>query len=214
VLRYEDISREPEVVLKKISQKFNVSLQDQTKNFLHFHNNARWKEEQHSKRLKNPKAKNTTNILDLVENLEKAENPLQDIFKDMAKQKEFKQETDFEEDINIIGNKISTEIPIEIEVLEEGSANEDDSADYYDSKGKLMTVRRKRSLLMLPGKSLKKKRNYVNEDPEGRSYYFSTFRKKNFDPDHWKNTLPKNISEAVLKEENCRKVLEYHSYDF
>merc|ERR1712198_741421 len=113
--------------------------------------------------------------LDLVENLEKAENPLQDIFKDMAKQKEFKQETDFEEDINIIGNKISTEIPIEIEVLEEGSANEDDSADYYDSKGKLMTVRRKRSLLMLPGKSLKKKRNYVNEDPEGRSYYFSTF---------------------------------------
>lgn len=142
-------------------------------------------------RLKNPKAKNTTNILDLVENLEKAENPLQDIFKDMAKQKEFKQETDFEEDINIIGNKISTEIPIEIEVLEEGSANEDDSADYYDSKGKLMTVRRKRSLLMLPGKSLKKKRNYVNEDPEGRSYYFSTFRKKNFDPDHWKNTLPK-----------------------
>ena len=35
------------------------------------------------------------------------------------------------------------------------------------------------------------KREYAGTDPEGRSYYFSTFRKNNFDPDHWKSTLPK-----------------------
>ena len=69
------------------------------------------------------------------------ENPLGEIVRDIAKQKEFKQDTDIVEDVVI--EELPTDDTINIdELVEEGSAeDEQDTEDYYDSKGKLMTVR-------------------------------------------------------------------------
>ena len=71
-------------------------------------------------------------------------------------------------------------------------------SDYYDSKGNIMTLRRKRSIWSLGNifkpdqrkqRSTKKKK--TGADPAGRSYYYSTYRKQSFDPNHWRQTLAK-----------------------
>lgn len=118
------------------------------------------------------------------------ENPLQEIVKDMAKQKEFEKDTDIAED-----DKTEDE---ELFDLEEGSSEADLGTDYYDSNGKVMTLRKKRSLLshmtnLFKKKSFNKIRKIkgVEADPEGRSYYYSTYRKPKFDPDHWRTSLSK-----------------------
>ena len=118
------------------------------------------------------------------------ENPLQEIVKDMAKQKEFEKDTDIAED-----DKTEDE---ELFDLEEGSSEADLGTDYYDSNGKVMTLRKKRSLLSHMTNLFKKKSfnkilkiKGVEADPEGRSYYYSTYRKPKFDPDHWRTSLSK-----------------------
>ena len=118
------------------------------------------------------------------------ENPLQEIVKDMANQKEFEKDTDIAED-----DKTEDE---ELFDLEEGSSEADLGTDYYDSNGKVMTLRKKRSLLSHMTNLFKKKSfnkihkiKGVEADPEGRSYYYSTYRKPKFDPDHWRTSLSK-----------------------
>ena len=65
-----------------------------------------------------------------------------------------------------------------------------------------MTLRRKRSifkamshLLVHEGQRKQRatKRKNVDADPSGRSYYYSTYRKKTFDPNHWKLKLSKYL---------------------
>ena len=111
----------------------------------------------------------------------------------MAKQKEFEKDTNIIEDLNIDTNQKEEE---KMSDLEEGSSDVDEGTDYYDSNGKIMTVRKKRSLLghmtnLFKKKSFNKIRKIkgVEADPEGRSYYYSTYRKPQFDPDHWKTSL-------------------------
>ena len=106
------------------------------------------------------------------------------IVNDLAKQQEFKADTDLDEDVKDYIE--STESSLDLLDLEESSGEEITGTDYYDSKGKLMTVRRKRSLMMK-----QKSKKGVESDPEGRSYYFSTYRRDNFDPEHWRSSLPK-----------------------
>ena len=106
------------------------------------------------------------------------------IVSDLAKQQEFKADTDVDEDIKDYTD--NTESSQDLLELEEASGEDIIGTDYYDSKGKLMTVRRKRSLL-----KRQKSKKSVESDPEGRSYYFSTYRRDNFDPEHWRRSLPK-----------------------
>ena len=117
-------------------------------------------------------------------------NPLDEIVRDMARQKEFEKDTDISTDYNVDDENIDE--------LVEASSEAEEGTDYYDSKGKIMTVRKKRSLLghmteMFKRKSQNKMKKIkgVEADPEGRSYYYSTYRKKTFDPDHWKTSLSK-----------------------
>lgn len=114
---------------------------------------------------------------------------------DIARQKQFKLETDIiEKDPTTLRNDKNSDF--ENVELEESSGDEIES-DYYDSKGKLMTVRKRRSVsgLGLMQNVLKEKptttMKSLEADPEGHSYYFSTYRKSNFDPDHWKTSLPR-----------------------
>ena len=110
------------------------------------------------------------------------EDPMKFIVSDLAKQQEFKADTELKEDVKVYDD--NTESSMELSEIEEESGEEFAGTDYYDSKGKLMTVRRKRSIM-------KKSKKGVESDPEGRSYYFSTYRRNNFDPEHWRRTLPK-----------------------
>ena len=82
---------------------------------------------------------------------------------------------------------------------------EDHTSDYYDANGKIATLRKRRSsnlenskkqgVIEKPddGSSKRVKRSNHNKDldPLGRSYYFSTYRKKGFSPDHWRSQLSK-----------------------
>ena len=77
-------------------------------------------------------------------------------------------------------------------------ASDDVVSDYYDSKGNIMTLRRKRSIWSLGNifksgqrKQRSTKKKNVGADPAGRSYYYSTYRKHSFDPNHWRKTLAK-----------------------
>ena len=77
--------------------------------------------------------------------------------------------------------------------------------DYYDANGKIATVRKRRSVEMynfkkqkmriknVVGSPKRVRRSYHKKDldPVGRSYYFSTYRRKGFSPDHWKKQLSK-----------------------
>ena len=182
--RYEDIVHKPEEQLISINKHFNISLMGQAEHFLQSHNSASWKG--------NPKETNNSSKTS-PESQNGEENPLQEIVIDMARQKEFEQDTAIDEDVKINNNQKQEG---EILDLEEGSSEADEGTDYYDSNGKIMTVRKKRSLLghmanLFKKKSFNKIRKIkgVEADPEGRSYYYSTYRKNEFDPDHWKTSL-------------------------
>ena len=80
--------------------------------------------------------------------------------------------------------------------------DDDHVSDYYDANGKIATLRKKRSTRI---DNFKKQRNNQKKiskrvrrsnrktdlDPLGRSYYFSTYRRKGFSPDHWRQQLSK-----------------------
>jgi len=192
VLKYEDIVRKPEEQLSKISERFNISVGGM-ENFLQRHNSAKWKD--------NKKDSSKSAIQKKVDEVD--EDPMKFIVSDLAKQQEFKADTELKEDVKVYDD--NTESSMELSEIEEGSGEEFAGTDYYDSKGKLMTVRRKRSIM-------KKSKKGVESDPEGRSYYFSTYRRNNFDPEHWRRTLPKSLLDAVLREETCTKILHYFGY--
>ena len=77
--------------------------------------------------------------------------------------------------------------------------------DYYDDNGKIATLRKRRSVEIYNfkkqkmrikngvGSSKRVRRSYHKKDldPMGRSYYFSTYRRKGFSPDHWRKQLSK-----------------------
>ena len=78
-------------------------------------------------------------------------------------------------------------------------------------KGKIMTLRRRRRSILKPVSLLlsspqhrrqrsTKKKN-VDADPDGRSYYYSTYRKKSFDPNHWKTKLSKYVLALLYRTE-------------
>ena len=72
---------------------------------------------------------------------------------------------------------------------------------YVILKGNIMTLRRRRRSILRPVSQLlsppdyrrlrSSKKKSVDADPAGRSYYYSTYRKKSFDPNHWKIKLSK-----------------------
>lgn len=207
VLKYEDIVHKPEEQLISISKRFNVSLIGQVENFIQSHNSARWKG--NSKQMNNSSKSSP-------ESQNGEENPLKGIVEDIAKQ------IDFEKDTNILEGAKNDDKQKEDEELidlEEGSSEADPGTDYYDSNGKIMTVRKKRSLLghmtnLFNKKTFNKIRKVkgVEADPEGRSYYYSTYRKPEFDPDHWKTSLSEDLLNKILGEEMCLKVIQNYDY--
>lgn len=137
-----------------------------------------------------------------VNETKREENPLKEIMKDIAKQKEFAKDTDLEEDVTLSNNNSEDKVD-NLDLEEEGSAADDTGTDYYDSKGKIMTVRRRRrrrkrsfgadlpSFMRRHSPDIIKRVRGIESDPEGRSYYYSTYRRNTFDPDHWKTSLPR-----------------------
>merc|ERR1712192_91212 len=94
---------------------------------------------------------------------------------------------------------------------------EDHTSDYYDANGKIATLRKRRSSKLEnfnDGFSKRVKRsNYKNDvDPLGRSYYFSTYRKKDFSPDHWRSQLSKDLLSKIANDTSCNAVLEAFGY--
>ena len=123
---------------------------------------------------------------------------MKEIMKDIAKQKEFAKDTDLEEDVMLSNNNSEDKVD-DLDLEEEGSAADDRGTDYYDSKGKIMTVRRRKrsfgadlpSFMRRHSPDIIKRVRGIESDPEGRSYYYSTYRRNTFDPDHWKTSLPR-----------------------
>ena len=118
--RYEDIVHKPEEQLISISKRFNISLIGQVENFLQTHNSARWK---------GNSKENTNSSKSSPESKVEEENPLKEIVKDMAIQKEFEKDTNIIEDLNIDTDQKEEEKMFD---LEEGSSEVDEGTDYYD----------------------------------------------------------------------------------
>ena len=105
-----------------------------------------------------------------------------------------------------------------------------EGSDYYDDKGKIATVRRKKRWTFerqkerltedfYPSKDPKdskrtrrKTKSTGDRDPQGRSFYYSTYRGKDFSPDHWRSQLPKKLLEEVAKEPACKEVMARFGY--
>ena len=105
-----------------------------------------------------------------------------------------------------------------------------EGSDYYDDKGKIATVRRKKRWTseqfksemqknVVPSKDPKdskrrrrKTKSTGDRDPQGRSFYYSTYRGKDFSPDHWRAQLPKKLLDEVAKEPACKEVMARFGY--
>ena len=105
-----------------------------------------------------------------------------------------------------------------------------EGSDYYDNRGKIATVRRKkrstserrkarstedRDTSKNPKDSKRRRRKTKStgdRDPQGRSFYYSTYRGKDFSPDHWRAQLPKKLLEEVSKEPACKEVMARFGY--
>ena len=174
IVKYEDIAHNPQEEFLRIKNSFNLSSSLFTQDidsFIKHHNSAKWK------------SKTKVNVT------KNSEDPIKSIMKDLAIQKKFEIET------NVNTEPGDTEAKEYVDEVDDEEGSTEDTADYYDSKGKLMTVRKKRNILgfmkdLFKEKS-KKKRASFEADPDGHSYYFSTYRKSTFDPDHWKLSLPR-----------------------
>lgn len=211
VLKYEDIAERPQEELDRISQKFNLSLA-RTEQFLTSHNSAKWEEKRRDEKVEDPTWAPLTGK-------QVEENPLKEIVQDIAKQKIVHKETELEEDVVV---DTTTSPPNEL-VNDLGVSDDNtDVSDYYDSKGNIMTLRRRRRSILRPVSQLlsppdyrrlrSSKRKSVDADPAGRSYYYSTYRKKSFDPNHWKIKLSKDTLDSIYKDKTCRTVLDMYSY--
>ena len=93
-----------------------------------------------------------------------------------------------------------------------------EGSDYYDDKGKIATVRRKKRKARStedvdPSRRRRRKTKSTGDrDPQGRSFYYSTYRGKDFSPDHWRKQLPKKLLEEVAKEPACKEVMARFGY--
>eukprot|EP00092_Neocalanus_flemingeri_P000718 GFUD01000761.1.p1 GENE.GFUD01000761.1~~GFUD01000761.1.p1 ORF type:complete len:498 (+),score=64.09 GFUD01000761.1:253-1746(+) len=216
VLRYEDIARHPQKELQAISNHFNLSLVEEAKTFVHEHASANWNAKDFKRGTWAPSHRKIS------------EDALGDIFQTLAKKKLFAKESEeLKEDV-IVDNKNNRN-------TNEGNVDADDDdehvSDYYDADGKIATLRKKRSTSFKRlsahtahsahtsqnlGSSKRSKRSNikaVNElDPLGRSYYYSTYRKKGFSPNHWRDQLSRDILNEIANETSCNAVFEAFGY--
>ena len=137
------------------------------------------------------------------------EDPVKEVMQTVARRKE-----ELEEDV----------------LLEQHLVEGLEGSDYYDDKGKIATVRRKKRWTferqkerltedVYPSKDPKdskrtrrKTKSTGDRDPQGRSFYHSTYRGKDFSPDHWRKQLPKKLLEEVAKESACKEVMARFGY--
>ena len=107
-----------------------------------------------------------------------------------------------------------------------------EGSDYYDNKGKIATVKRRKRATSEQSRSRearstgkketpkvpdserrrRKTKSIGDRDPQGRSFYYSTYRGKDFSPDHWRKQLPKKLVEEVAKEPACKEVMARFGY--
>jgi len=205
VLRYEDIANNPQKELTDISEYFNLTLVDETKNFVAEHNSAKWQEKTGTWSPKHRKIK---------------EDGVGDIFQTLAKKRLFAKESEeLKEDVIVVDEKISKN------TKEQNVDYDDDDhvSDYYDANGKIATLRKKRSIRIdnfkkqinnqkKISKRVRRSNRKTDLDPLGRSYYFSTYRRKGFSPDHWRQQLSKDFLSKIANETSCTAVLEAFGY--
>ena len=232
--RYEDIAVKPEEELRTISQSLNISFPAETIRFIREHSSVRWDGRNMSAGSVSPyssvqlkyKFRSRAPTKQIAE-----ENPENEIFQTIAKEKLVHKESEtlpevIKTDIVKLGRVLG--LPVLQDLVEYKATKQDIEAsetgsDYYDSNGKIMTVRRKRSnkpspknskipeqgsfqnienIFLLQKDSVKDENIsictsflYIFEqpapDPAGRSYYYSTYRRKDFNPDHWRQQLSK-----------------------
>jgi len=214
VIRYEDIALHPQKELEAISTYFNISLTDEAKNFVQAHASAKWQAKDHKSGTWAPGHRQTK------------ENAIGDIFQTLAKKRMFEKESEeLKEDIVAVENKKIKHTEL--------SDDDDHVSDYYDANGKIATLRKKRSTLLktlkkedLKSHSINVKRKHGSSkrskrsnhpavhdlDPVGRSYYYSTFRKKGFNPDHWRTQLSRDLLKEITNETACNAVFEAYGY--
>jgi len=205
VLRYEDIANNPQKELTDISEYFNLTLVDETKNFVAEHNSAKWQEKTGTWSPKHRKMK---------------EDGVGDIFQTLAKKRLFAKESEeLKEDVIVVDEKISKNTKEQNVDYD----NDDHVSDYYDANGKIATLRKKRSTRIDNFKKRKNNQKKISKrvrrsnrktdlDPLGRSYYFSTYRRKGFSPDHWRQQLSKDFLSKIANETSCTAVLEAFGY--
>ena len=152
------------------------------------------------------------------------EDPVKEVMKVVAKGKEL-----LEEDILL--EQKETEKGEQDVLLEQQLVDGLEGSDYYDNQGKIATVRRKKRKVSEKqearpiddhGKASKdpknakrqrrKIKNIGDRDPQGRSFYYSTYRGKDFSPDHWRKQLPKKLLDEVAKEPACKEVMAKFGY--
>lgn len=122
----------------------------------------------------------------------KKENPENEVLMEIARRKE-----ELEEDVIVEKEQV--------EVAEDSGG-----VDYYDDKGKLATVKRRRRRAA----EVRRRRPRLkgDKDPQGRSFYYSTYRGADFSPDHWRTQLPKAKLAEVTRSPACRTVIQALGY--
>jgi len=203
VVRYEDIAVKPEEELRTISQSLNISFPAETIRFIREHSSVRWDGRNMSAGSRAP----TKQIAE--------ENPENEIFQTIAKEKLVHKESEtlpevIKTDIVKLGRVLG--LPALQDLVEYKATKQDIEAsetgsDYYDSNGKIMTVRRKRS-----NKPSPKNSKIPEQDPAGRSYYYSTYRRKDFNPDHWRQQLSKDILDEISRDPSCQAAIKAFGY--
>jgi len=201
VIRYEDIANNPQKELAAISDYFNITLVDEAKTFLLEHASAKWREKSGTWSPKHRIAK---------------EDAVGEVFKTLARKRLFAKESEeLKEDVIVVEDKTSNTENVDYNVH-----------DYYDDNGKIATLRKRRSVEIYNfkkqkmrikngvGSSKRVRRSYHKKDldPMGRSYYFSTYRRKGFSPDHWRKQLSKDFLSKIKNETSCIAVLEAFGY--
>jgi len=203
VIRYEDIANNPQKELAAISDHFNITLVEEAKTFVLEHASAKWREKSGTWSPKHKMAK---------------EDAVGEVFKTLARKRLFAKESEeLKEDVIVVDDKKSNTENVDYN---------DGVHDYYDANGKIATLRKRRSvdwynfkkqkmrMKNVVGSSKRVRRSFHKKDldPVGRSYYFSTYRRKGFSPDHWKKQLSKDFLSKINNETSCTAVLEAFGY--
>lgn len=206
VLKYEDLASQPSKQLAAIEQRFNISLgSKETRKFLfdHSSSSANWEATNDYRSGKwGPHKKQRRKF---------EEDPEKEVMQALARGKE-----ELQEDV----------------LLEQQLVDGLEGSDYYDNKGKIATVKRRKRSTSEQSRSRearstgkketpkvpdserrrRKTKSIGDRDPQGRSFYYSTYRGKDFSPDHWRKQLPKKLVEEVAKEPACKEVMARFGY--